>query len=137
MSTAEIEALGLEGIVTLHGFISEPIPFLMGGDIFVLPSLWEGFGYVLAEAAYCELPVVAFNLSSNPEVIPHEKAGFLTEAEDVEAFGDALEKLLRNPGLRRNMGDYARQYVTTTFERKKILAKIEAYLTQGMRRLPK
>ncbi len=127
---AEVAALGLEKIVTLHGFINEPIPFLMGGDIFVLPSLWEGFGYVLAEAAYCELPVVAFDLSSNPEVIPHEKAGILTEAENVEAFGDAIEKLLRDPDLRKNMGKYARDYVTTTFERKKILAEIEAYLTQ-------
>ncbi|SFR50611.1 Glycosyltransferase involved in cell wall bisynthesis [Robiginitalea myxolifaciens] len=119
----------LEDRVKLHGFIDSPLDFLSGGDIFLLPSHWEGFGYVLAEAAYVRKPVVAFNSSSNPEVIPDGKAGILTAPGDCMAFCDAVQSLIESPERRATMGDYGHGYVTQNFEREKIMADIAAYLS--------
>ena len=125
----KISREGLHGHVQLHGFIDAPLAFLQGADIFVLPSLWEGFGYVLAEAAFVRKPVVAFTISSNPEVIPDGKAGILTPAGDRNAFCDALQTLMASPEKRKTMGDFGHAYVTQNFERQKIIAELVAYLS--------
>ena len=65
------------------GFVDNMPQFLHSIDIFLLPSHWEGFGYVIAEAMYCEKPVVAFNVSSNPEIVSNNETGFLVEHGDV------------------------------------------------------
>lgn len=120
----------LDDIITLHGFIQEPYPFLAGGDIFVLPSLWEGFGYVLVEAASLGLPIVAFDSSSNPEIVPEDQAGFLTPVNDVEAFADAVEKLIEDPDLRIRFGKYGREFARQHFDLEKNLLEIESYLNR-------
>lgn len=120
----------LDDIITLHGFIQEPYSFLAGGDIFVLPSLWEGFGYVLVEAASLGLPIVAFDSSSNPEVVPQNQAGFLTQVNDVEAFADAVETLIREPDLRMRFGKFGKEYVRQHFDLDKNLLEIESYLNR-------
>ena len=58
----------------------------MSSDVFLLPSLWEGFGYVIVEASLSELPIVAFDISSNSEVI-NESTGFLTNGFCVQKCG--------------------------------------------------
>lgn len=125
----KIDRGGLHEHVQLHGFIDAPLAFLQGADIFLLPSFWEGFGYVLAEAAFVRKPVVAFNISSNPEVIPNGKAGILTPAGDCSAFCDAVQTLMESPEKRKSMGDYGHDYVSRNFERQKIMADISAYLS--------
>lgn len=122
----------LEDIIFLHGFIEEPLPFLSQGDIFVLPSLWEGFGYVLIEAASLEKPIVAFDTSSNPEIVPEGRAGFLTPVNDIKAFADAIENLIRDPELRSRFGRFGKEYAAEHFDLKKNLLEIETYLTHEL-----
>ncbi|WKX74972.1 glycosyltransferase [Zobellia laminariae] len=100
----QAKELNVSEDVLFLGFIEEPKNFIVSGDIFLLSSLWEGFGYVLAEAALCKKPVVAFDTSSNPEIVIQEKTGYLTKVNDVESFADKVEKLITNPGLREQMG---------------------------------
>ncbi len=123
-----IAAAGLEEVVRLCGFIEDPIDFIQKADVFVLPSLWEGFGYVLAEAAFCQKPVVAFNVSSNPEVVVHKKTGFLVPPNDIEAFAKAVEELYHNPKKAKKMGESGLAHVKEHFDKEKQLLKIEAYL---------
>ncbi|NCW75121.1 MAG: glycosyltransferase [Gammaproteobacteria bacterium] len=55
-----VEENQLEEQFRFLGFLDNPKRLLMSSDVFLLPSLWEGFGYVIVEASLCELPVIAF-----------------------------------------------------------------------------
>ncbi|WP_422860476.1 glycosyltransferase [Flagellimonas sp. S174] len=131
----ELEAMiaehGLEQQVLLAGFVEDPISFLLQADVFVLPSLWEGFGYVLAEAALCKKPIIAFDISSNPELVDHEKTGYLLKCNDVETFADKVVELQKNDALRTKMGLNGFLKIQENFDRNKQLKKIEDYLVNG------
>lgn len=116
--------------IEFSGFINNPKKFIEQGDIFLLSSHWEGFGYVLAEASLCYKPIVAFDISSNPEVVINGKTGILTKKQDVNAFTDAIVKLINNKGLQYEMGLQGSNFVLNTFSKKEILNKIENYLVQ-------
>ncbi len=61
-------------------------------DLYVTASLWEGFNLPLAEAQACGQKAVAFNICSHPEVV---KKGILVKKDDIDAFADAIIRLLR------------------------------------------
>jgi len=110
------------------GFVENMPQFLHSIDIFLLPSHWEGFGYVIAEAMYCQKPVVAFNVSSNPEIISNNETGFLVEHGDVEEFVRKAEILINDSELRQKMGRTARERAIEKFSLQNTLAKIEELL---------
>lgn len=126
-----IRQLKVTDTVVLEGFIDNPIPFIQKGDVFLLPSLWEGFGYVLAEAALCKKPIIAFDISSNPELIMHQKTGFLVPLNNLDAFADKVITLYNQPDLQTQMGEAGYQYITNHFDKKEQIKKIEAYLVNG------
>lgn len=72
-------------------------------DLFVLPSLKEGFGLPLVEAMACGAPVAAANRSSLPEVVGD--AGVLFDPERVDALSEAIYNVLKNTELRKKMAD--------------------------------
>jgi glycosyltransferase involved in cell wall biosynthesis len=65
------ERLALGDKVLFCGFMQDLSPFWLAIDVFVLTSLWEGFGNVVIEAGLAEKPVLAFAVSNLPELI-HE-----------------------------------------------------------------
>jgi len=78
---------------------------LMGAfDIFLLPSLWEGFGLVLLEAMSRRIPIVASAVSAIPEVVSHGETGLLVPPRDVDGLITALRFLLDDRTLRKYMG---------------------------------
>lgn len=126
---AELKALAkgldVEDRVQFLGFVPDMKGFHATLDIFALPSLWEGFCYAQVEAMTLERPVVAFNVSSIPEVVIDGETGYLVPAEDVRAFADRLEALIRDPALCRRMGAQGRRRVIENFELRKTLADFE------------
>ncbi|MFQ6001145.1 MAG: glycosyltransferase family 4 protein, partial [Anaerolineae bacterium] len=66
-------------------------------DLFVFPSLYEGFGLPPLEAMACGTPVVASDLSSLPEVVGD--GALLVPPQEVEALAAAMEKALSDPSL--------------------------------------
>ncbi len=116
-----------EDTVIFEGFQENIQAFLAKIDIFILPSLWEGFGYVLAEAALCKKPIIAFNLSSNPELVIDTKSGYLIDKNNIN---QAIEKiiLLQDNQLRNTLGEYGYEYCSKTFERTNILNQLEEYI---------
>lgn len=87
--------LGLEGQVSLLG-VREDVPEILSAcDIFVFPSVWEGFGIALLEAMAAGLPVVASRLDGIPEIV-REGEGILLPAGDREAWVSAILDLLQN-----------------------------------------
>lgn len=100
---ATVERLGLEDKVVFTGFVAdEHLPALYNlADLFVFPSLYEGFGLPPLEAMACGRPVVTSNASSLPEVVG--EAGLMVEATDVEALAEAMQRVLEDNALRVRM----------------------------------
>jgi glycosyltransferase involved in cell wall biosynthesis len=70
--------------------------FLKCGDVFVFPSKYEAFGFVIFEAAYNELPIVASNIPSSNEVLTGEDgqmAGLIVEDTSIDAWVQAIKKM--------------------------------------------
>jgi glycosyltransferase involved in cell wall biosynthesis len=77
-------------------------------DVFVLPSRYEGYGVVYAEALAYGLPVVACDVGPVPELLGDE-AALLVPPKDVEALSGVLDLLLGDAGLRSRMSAAARR----------------------------
>lgn len=110
------------------GFVEDMPKFLNSIDIFLLPSHWEGFGYVIVEAMYCGKPVVAFNISSNPEIVSNDETGFLVEYGDLASFIEKTEILISDACLRHEMGLKARERAVEQFSIQYTMLKIENHL---------
>ncbi len=87
---AVIEAEGLRNSVYFPGYIAaEQLPlWYNSAEVFLYPSLFEGFGLPVLEAMACGTPVIVSNASSLPEVVG--AAGVQRDAHDIAAWTDAL-----------------------------------------------
>lgn len=90
-------------------------------DIFIYPSIVESFGLVVAEALSCETLVIAFNTSALPEIIEHEKTGYLANFKDVNDFIKGINLFLNDKSLRNNAGKDGRKSVLQKFTVQKML----------------
>ncbi len=100
---ARVEELGLEGQVMFPGYIpvSELPLWYNAAELFVYPSLYEGFGLPPLEAMACGTPVVTANTSSLPEVV--DEAGLTVDPLDVEGLAQAMRRVLDDEALRQEM----------------------------------
>ena len=78
-------------------------------DVFVFPSLFEGFALVILEAMAAGLPVIATPNTAGPDLIEHEKEGLIVPAGDANALREAMECLLNDPERARSMGRAAHE----------------------------
>lgn len=81
--------------IVFHGRLSNKDldTIYSNSDIFVFPSMLEGYGMVLLEAMSYSLPIVAFDNSAMPYTVKTGKTGILVENKNVEKFADAIQKL--------------------------------------------
>ena len=103
------ERSGIANRVRLLGFLSkqELRAVYSLAEVFVFPSLYEGFGLPPLEAMACGTPVVAARCSSLPEVVGH--AGLLVNPRKVDAIADAIRTLLDDEILRAAFGARGRE----------------------------
>ncbi len=94
-------------------------------DLFALPSMNEGMGRVLVEAMAAGKAVVASNVGGIPDLVHHGQNGFLVEPGDVAGLSAAIEKLLADQNLRREMGKRG-QAMAYNFSESKMIKKIDA-----------
>lgn len=96
---------GLEKQVVFHGLVSSEIlqDLFITSELFVFPSLLEGYGMVLMEAMSFGIPVIAFNNSAMPFTIKDGYNGFLAKNEDTVDFKKLIEKVVCNPKLRNTL----------------------------------
>lgn len=78
-------------------------------DLLALPSHWEGLPLAVLEAMASGLPVVASAVGAIPDVLVDGRNGLLVPPRNAAALAGALERLLRDPGLRRRMGEENRE----------------------------
>ncbi len=91
----------------------------LSADILIHPSENESFGYALAEGMAMNLPVVAFNVGGIPEVVKHNKTGFLLEPYNIQAMALAVAELIQSKSLRSELGHQGRLRVEQKFNMKK------------------
>jgi glycosyltransferase involved in cell wall biosynthesis len=102
---SEIRDHGAESIVRLIGWRSDVHDLMAAIDLFVMPSLGEGFGLVLLEAMAQQTPVVATRSMSAPEIVIDGATGCLVNPADDVDLARAIEHMARNPSLRQQMGE--------------------------------
>ncbi|MCL4370153.1 MAG: glycosyltransferase family 4 protein [Chloroflexi bacterium] len=105
---ARVQALGLQEEVVFANYIPEhELPLWYNcADIFIYPSLYEGFGLPPLEAMACGTPVITSSVSSLPEVVG--TAAITVDPLDVDALAEAIAKVLDNRSLGARLSEEGR-----------------------------
>jgi len=98
---ASLKESGLPDEIILIGYIpTRNLPSLYSAaDLFVYPSILEGFGLPALEAMACGCPVITSNTSSLPEVVGD--AGIMVDPYNIERLAKAMSEVLNNEALRK------------------------------------
>lgn len=99
-----IEDRGLQKDMCLTGWRRDIPELLRAMDILVLTSKWEGLPRVFSQARAARRPVVASRVDGAPEAIREGVNGYLLEPGDLAGFAEKITRLLKDDGLREEMG---------------------------------
>lgn len=106
---------GIKGYFDFKGSSSDVKKELETVDIFVMPSLSEGFSNAILEAMSMNIPVIATAVEGNLEAIEDGVSGFLVPAKDAAAIANKILELINHPRLIVEMGEAARKRVVDHF----------------------
>lgn len=122
---------GLHKHVRFLGFVpkTQLYTYFTSADIFVLTSIHETFGIVLAQAMAAGLPVVATKTTAIPEVVQDGVTGLLAPPLDPEAMANNIELLLCNDDLRYQMGHNGRKRAEKHYDWNQIAHQYEQVLS--------
>lgn len=122
----------LTGAERVHwlGFRRDTPNVMKALDIFVLPSRFEGFGLVLAEAMAACAACVAYNTSNIPELIVDGETGLLARAGDVESLAHAVVRLCSDHELRASIGSAAARHAAAHFSAERMVSEHENLLSR-------
>jgi len=122
-----ISSLGLQEVVTLIGFIKdeELADHYLAADLFVMPSIKEGFGIVFIEAIACGLKVVAGSKDGSIEAITSNLFGRLVDPESLVEIEKTITHQIKEPPLN---GSFAQRNVLTHFGFDVFAKKVNNYL---------
>jgi glycosyltransferase involved in cell wall biosynthesis len=122
-----VRAAGIERNVEFHGFVErERLPeFYRGANVFCSPAHHEGgVANVYLEAMACGCPVVASVAGGAPEAVIDGETGFLVPPRDDGAVSEALNRILGNDSLARQMGVAARKRIEQYFAMDKYVLRV-------------
>jgi len=108
-------ALGLAGRVKFLGYQPEPVPLYLAADVALLASQSESLSNFLIEAQLHGLPAVAYDIVGVGECFAPDKSGVLLKNRDQAGFVAALDRLIREPALRRRYAEHARRHAQAHF----------------------
>ncbi len=116
----------LQEKIHLLGWVEDINIWLSRCDIFCSSSIYEAFGLVFCEAGFAKLPTVAIAVEGVPEVVLHNKTGFLVPVNNEEKMAQRIAQLADNESLRLEFGEAAHKWVTEKF-------KYENFIQQYLR----
>lgn len=107
--------------VEFCGFRRDVVPLMHACDLIIQPSVQpEPFGRTVAEAQLCGRPVIATAAGGIPEIIEHNRTGWLVPANDPRALAEAINHCLSNRSDWVRVGEAARQSASQRFNLNKI-----------------
>lgn len=127
----EIDKYGVKEQFELIGFKKDLTDFYKDLDLFVLPSIWEGFGFVLLEAMSYSLPVIAFDTGSSSEIIQDEINGYIVTDYNVNTLTEKVITLYFNKDLRYKMGVEGFNILTNKFSVQNTLREVTKLIEEG------
>jgi glycosyltransferase involved in cell wall biosynthesis len=112
--------------------------YLSAADLYVLPSRNEGFPVAPLEAMACGLPVVGSDIPAMSTIIGHgaDSGGLIVPRESPQALAEAIQRLLGDPELRRELGRNARRNVEARFSIEGVGRQLDEMLSQRFEQHP-
>lgn len=112
------DRLGISEQVHFTGAIDQDhiLDYYKAADMFVLPSFAEGLPVVLMEAMAMEIPCITTAITGIPELIDNGRDGLLVPASDSTSLTQAIEQLVKDPVLRRQLGKAGRLKVLSGYD---------------------
>lgn len=123
--------LGLEDRVKLLGSRHDIGALNQAADIFVLPSFHEGLPVALMESMAAGNPAVCSDIRGNVDLIAAGAGGILCDVDCPNQFAEAIRKLIAQPELRQQMGQYNKQAVQA-FSTEKVLEEMKSIIMGEM-----
>lgn len=122
--------------ICLPGFLTDMAPFWRDIDLFVLSSLWEGFGYVLAEAMLARKALLAFDCNSMPELVkPGLNGRLVPPPGEGEADGEVgrrlalyIMEMAAEPEALARLGEAGRDYCVQNYSQIEVMTRLEMLL---------
>ena len=98
-----ITELNLKNSIIFIGRLSEKelVALYQAADVYMDPSLYEGFGLQVVEAMACGIPVITSNVTSLPEIVGN--AGILVSPTDIDSLASAIIMVLTDPNLHNTL----------------------------------
>ena len=128
LTPARLDVIAREGVVELWGHRADMPDVLSQAAIVVLPSYREGLPKVLIEAAACGRPVVTTDVPGCRDAIEAGVTGLLVPVRDAAALAHAIERLMSDPGLCRDMGVAGRRLAEAAFDLRTVVdAHLDLY----------
>jgi glycosyltransferase involved in cell wall biosynthesis len=123
-----VRELGLDGSVFFTGQVADPAPFLELMDVLVNASEAEPFGIVLIEAMSLEVPVVAVDAGGPAEIVVADQSGVLVPNSDPRVLAHAVQRLLSDDRLRRDLAKRGRRRFEALFTAERMSSEIDKIL---------
>ena len=108
--------------IFLTGFLDNASSLLKAFDIFLLPSIKEGLPYVLLEAGYAGLPVIAAAVGGVPEIIEDQKTGVLAAPDNASDLTQKLSELAANTPFKEKIARAFQEKVGKNFSLEQMLS---------------
>ena len=126
MLEEKVKKADLGSYIKFFGYQENPFDWIKRCDVFVQPSLAEGFSNALVEAMGCGVPVIVTETGAAPEIVQHGVTGWLVKSGDV---GSLVEAVIKANHLKPEdlvlMGKAARLSVENRFEPKKYIFELD------------
>ena len=124
----QAESLGVTQSFEFLGSLLNPYPYVKNADFFILPSESESWPLIIADSLILQKPIISTNVGGIPEMISHEKTGYLINYETSEMY-DAMKKFISEPEfvlkIKENLTDIEKQ-----FDNQKIFDAVENIITK-------
>jgi len=125
--------LDIESRVIFAGYRPDVVKMLAIMDVFVLPSLYEGFPNAVLEAMAIAKPVVATRVGGTPEAVEDGVTGLLVPPRDPKALAEAIIALLQDRERAEAMGQAGRERVERYFSAERMVQETEALYEELIR----
>lgn len=112
-----VRSAGLEHAVSFMGSRDDVRNLMRYCDVFLFPSLFEGFGLVALEANAAGLPVVGADHPAIAEAVVNNKSALLHDVTDISGMADSIARIVQNRDLARSLGDYGRERSASLFSK--------------------
>ena len=122
---AKVSELGVEGSVYFFGNTLDILDFFAVMDVFVRPSLSEGFGLVLVEAMLMRVPVISTNVGGFKAMLDDEEVGVLAKPTDAQNLKEAIKRVLTDKEFAVRISATAKKYAESHFSADRMAKQVE------------